>query len=282
MKMLKKLLLVIALLVATFGCGDKSNSSKKIRLKIKGSDTMYPLTKLLCTSFLQQNKEYEINIEGGGTTAAFADFIAGKIDVVAASRDLKITEKERLDSLKKEYIVYPIAYDGLAVIVNAQNKIGNITREQLQDIFKGKTTNWKEIGGKSEKITVYALENNNSVDEFFKDKIMGEKNYGSTVIRLSQQRDILKKIASNKGAIGYYNILQLNSKVNYLSVSFDSSKTFIAPNAFNFQNRSYPISRALSYYAASNKEAEMKLFTDYTKSLLGKRNTIEMGFIPAQ
>jgi phosphate transport system substrate-binding protein len=281
--MIKKTLLIFSILTLALSCNDsQKEAGKKIKLKIKGSDTMYPLTKLLCTSFQQQNKEYEIRVEGGGTTAAFADFINGKIDVVAASRELKITEKERLDSLKKEYIVYTIAYDGLAVIVNSQNKIGKISREELEAIYKGKLTNWKELGGMNEKISVYALEKNNSADEFFKDKIMGEKPYGSNVTRVRQQSDLLKKIAANKGSIGYYNILKINSMVNYLSVSFDSSKTFIAPNAFNFQNRSYPISRPLSYYAASNKEAEMKLFTDYTKSLLGKRNTIELGFIPAQ
>ena len=280
--MLKKICLLVLVALA-FSCNQfKEGAAKKIRLKIKGSDTVYPLSKLLCTSFRLQNKECEISIQGGGTTAGVADLIEGKIDVAAASRELKPAEKMLMDSLKKGFLTYTIAYDGLAVIVNSQNKIDKITREQLEDIFNGKISNWKELGGMKEKIAVYALDKNNSVDEFFRDRIMGEKNYSPAVIRVAKQKDMLKKVAANSGAIGYYNILQLNSKVNYLSVSYDSSKTFIAPNAFNFQNRSYPISRALYYFADPSKEAEMKLLTDYTKTLLGKRNIIEMGFIPPQ
>lgn len=281
--MLKKYLSLFLMALISLSCGtDSKNKSKQVRLKIKGSDTVFPLSKLICNSFQQQNKNYQIQVEGGGTTAGVADLINHKIDVVAASRELKPAEKATLDSLKREIITYTIAYDGLAVIVNAQNKLGKITREQLEAIYQGKITNWKELGGMREKIVVYALDKNNSVDEFFRDRIMGEKNYSPLVNRISKQNDIVKRVAANKGAIGYYNILELNSKVNYLSVSYDSSKTFIAPNAFNFQNRSYPISRGLYYFADASKEAEMKLLMDYTKSILGKRNIIEMGFIPPQ
>ena len=177
--MIKNPLLFLLFILITVSCREKSRSAneKIVRLKIKGSDTMHPLTKLLCTSFQQQNKNYYITIEGGGTTAGVAGLIDGKIDVAAASRELKPTEKQLIDSLKKEIITYTIAFDGLGVIVNPQNKIGTITREQLEAIYLGKINNWKEIGGMKEKIVVYALDKNNSVDEFFRDKIMGEKNY---------------------------------------------------------------------------------------------------------
>ncbi len=280
---MRKKILLFGLFGLLLSCGlDKQNEAKKIRLKIKGSDTVYPLSKLLCTSFQMQNKQSEIILEGGGTTAGFAAFIDGKADVVAASRDLKPVEKERLDSLKKEVLTYIIAFDGLAVIVNAANPIEKITKDQLTAIFQGKVTNWKELGGMREKIDVYALSKTNGVDEFFRDKIMGEDNYSSSVNRVEKAKDLVKRVANSKSAIGYCNLTLLQPKVKYLSVSYDSSKTFIAPNAFNFQNRSYPISRALYYFADASKEAEMKLFTDYTKTLLGKRNISEMGFIPPQ
>jgi len=281
--MIKKstsLLLLIGLLL---GCSLKDSKNKKaIRLHIKGSDTVYPLTKLLSTSFQQQNPIYSFVVEGGGSTAGIADLLAGKVDVAAASRALKPAEKAKVDSLKLELHTYTIAFDGLAVIVNAQNNIDKITKEQLQAIYQGKITNWKELGGSKEKISVYALDKNNSNDEFFKDKIMGEENYASTINRFSKPSEMLRKVASNKNAIGYYNNLQLTSKVKYLSVSYDSSKSFIAANAFNFQNGTYPISRAMYYYTTPAKEAEMKLFIDFTHSLLGKRNIVETGFIPVQ
>ncbi|HRH61705.1 MAG TPA: PstS family phosphate ABC transporter substrate-binding protein [Bacteroidia bacterium] len=281
--MIKKSTSLLLLMGLLLGCSLKDSKNKKaIRLHIKGSDTVYPLTKLLSTSFQQQNPIYSFVVEGGGSTAGIADLLAGKVDVAAASRALKPAEKAKVDSLKLELHTYTIAYDGLAVIVNAQNNLDKITKEQLQAIYQGKITNWKELGGSKEKINVYALEKNNSSDEFFKDKIMGEENYASTINRFSKPSEMLRKIASNKNAIGYYNSLQLNSKVKYLSVSYDSSKSFIAPNAFNFQNGTYPISRAMYYYTTTAKEAEMKLFIDFTHSLLGKRNIVEKGFIPAQ
>ncbi len=280
--MVKKIYLVVLLGVILSCTSSEQKEAKKIKLKIKGSDTVYPLTKLLATSFQQQNKACEITVQGGGTTAGINDLINGTIDVAVASRDLKPVEKYKMDSLKKEILTYVIAYDGLAVIVNSKNNIQKITKEQLEAIFQGSITNWKEVGGMKEKINVYAYEKNNSLDEFFKDKIMGEKNYSPFVNRVKLQKDMMKKIVANKGAIGYANILDLNDKVNYLSVSYDSSKTFISPNAFNFQNRSYPISRTIYYFADASKEAEMKLLSDYSKSLLGKRNITEVGFIPPE
>ncbi|MBL0047347.1 MAG: PstS family phosphate ABC transporter substrate-binding protein [Bacteroidetes bacterium] len=280
--MAKRIFLLFSM-VLVFSCSSSDQkASKKIKLKIKGSDTVYPLFKLMATSFQQQNNNCELSVAGGGSTAGIADLIKGSIDVAATSRDLKPAEKYLIDSLKREILTYIIAYDGLAVIVNKQNTIEKITREQLEDIYQGKITNWKEIGGMREKINVYSLNTNNSIDEFFRDKIMGEKKYFSGVTQVNQLKDMLKKVVSNKGAIGYANIQELSAKVNYISVSFDTSKTYIAPNAFNFQNRSYPISRALYFFADASKEAEMKLFNDYAQSLLGKRNISEMGFIPPQ
>lgn len=280
--MTKKFFLLFSM-VLVFSCSSTDQKpAKKIKLKIKGSDTVYPLFKLMATSFRQQNKNCELSVAGGGSTAGIADLIKGSIDVAATSRDLKPAEKYLIDSLKREILTYIIAFDGLAVIVNKQNTIEKITREQLENIYQGKITNWKELGGMREKINVYSLNSNNSIDEFFRDKIMGEKKYFSGVTQVAQLKDMLKKVASNKGAIGYANIQELSSKVNYLAVSFDSSKTYIAPNAFNFQNRCYPISRALYFFVDASKEAEMKLFNDYAQSLLGKRNIIEMGFIPPQ
>lgn len=280
---IKKATLLLVLVFCGLSCNQSQKSTgKKIQLRIKGSDTMYPLTKLLCTSFQLQNSNYSILLEGGGTTAAVKDFLENKVDIVSASRELKIGEKASLDSVKKEFLTYPVAYDGVAVIVNAQNKITQISREQLADIYQGKITNWKELGGERQKIEVYALQGNSSTDEFFRDRIMGEKKYASLVKRVARQKEIIKKVSSNPAAIGYCNLQEVTTKLLALSVSFDSSKTFIAPTEFNFQNNAYPISRAFYFYAARSKEAEMKLFMDYTKSLLGRRNISEMGFIPAQ
>ena len=264
-------------------CENKqTTSAKKIRLRVKGSDTVFPLTKLFCTAFQQQHKNYVLSIEGGGTTSGIRGLLNNECEIAAASRELKISEKEKIDSLKMQLSSQIIAYDGLAVIVNLKNKKSQITCEQLVDIYRGKIINWWYLGGSFEKIVVYALDKTNGTDEFFRDKIMGEKNYSSSVIRVNNLAQLAKRIAENKGAIGYCNINALNEKTNYLSISFDSSKTFIAPNSFNVQNRTYKISRSLQYFYETSKQEIVQPLLDFSKSNLGKRNVVESGFIPIQ
>ena len=101
-----------------------------------------------------------------------------------ASRPIKFSEKMKLKAAKQEVEEVIIAYDALAVIVNPSNPVSQLTRQQLEAIFRGKITNWKQLGGPDMKIIVYSRETSSGTYEFFKESALKNKNYMSSSLSM--------------------------------------------------------------------------------------------------
>ena len=133
-------------------------------IKLKGSDTMLPMLQLQVEAYTKKYKE-NINITGGGSGVGITSLIDGSTDIAMSSRDLKMAEKLKFDEKKLDIQVVQIANDALSVILNPDNKIEKLTREQLEAIFTGKVTNWKEVGGDNMKIVIYTRESSSGTYE---------------------------------------------------------------------------------------------------------------------
>src|ERR1051325_789307 len=148
-----------------------------VNLKIKGSDTVLPLSQKEAEVFMKKNPGSKITVVGGGSGVGIAAFLDGTTDIAMSSRKMKMSEKMKLTDAGKSYKETIIAYDALSVIVNPDNKVSQLTREQLEGIFTGKITNWKDVGGEDGKIVVYCRETSSGTYEFFKEHILQNKNY---------------------------------------------------------------------------------------------------------
>ena len=135
---MKKIL--FAILALTFAAGTQAQ-------KIKGSDTMLPLSQKEAETYMKENKGASVMVTGGGSGVGIAALIDGTTEVAQASRKIKMDEKMKLQEAGVSYKEVVVAYDALAVIVNPGNKVSQLTREQLEGIFTGKIKNWKEVGG---------------------------------------------------------------------------------------------------------------------------------------
>lgn len=248
--------------------------------KIKGSDTVLPLSQKEAESYMKQNKAAKVTITGGGSGVGLAALIDGTTDIAMASRKMKMAEKMKLQNAGKAIKEITIAYDALAVIVNPSNKIMQLTREQIEDIFTGKTKNWKEIGGDDMAITVYSRETSSGTYEFFKEHVMNNKNYASSVLNMPATGAIIQSISQTKGAIGYVGLAYLEKDVKALKVSYDKGKTYTGPSMENAKNKSYPVVRPLFYYYTANTEKSVKPFVDYVLSAEGQRIVEQVGYVP--
>ena len=123
--------------------------------KIKGSDTCLPLTQLEAETYMKSYPSSKITVTGGGSGVGISALMDGTTDIAMTSRKMKFDEKMKLQQAKKTPKEVVVAYDALAVVVNPANKVTDLTREQLEDIFTGKIKNWKEVGGEDMKIVVY-------------------------------------------------------------------------------------------------------------------------------
>src|SRR5215213_2853146 len=136
---------------------------------IKGSDTMVIMNARLAETFMSKMPGTMIQVTGGGSGVGIAALINGTTDIAAASRPIKTSE---VDKLKARFattgFAYPIARDGLSVYLNTTNPVKELSLAQLRDIYTGKTTNWKQVGGKDASIILYSRENSSGTYTYFK------------------------------------------------------------------------------------------------------------------
>ncbi|HLW30883.1 MAG TPA: PstS family phosphate ABC transporter substrate-binding protein [Aequorivita sp.] len=246
---------------------------------IKGSDTTLPLSQQEAEAYIKLNPSASITVTGGGSGVGLSSLLAGTTDIAQSSRKIKFLERQKLMDAGKSFKEVIIAYDALAIVVNPQNKVKNLTREQLEDIFTGKITNWKQVGGEDLKIVPYSRETSSGTYEFFRESVLKNKNYMNGIMSMPATGSIIQSIGQTKGAIGYVGLAYLNSSVRAINVSYDAGKTFVVPSMANAQNKSYPIVRPLYYYYLQKTESKVKPFIDFILSTVGQKIVSEVGFI---
>lgn len=285
---MKKLSYLIATLFLV-SCGGSSEQTKteapaatasaKTTITIKGSDTVLPLSQKQAEEYMKTNTDASITVVGGGSGVGMTALIENSTDIAMSSRPMKMEEKIEFKKKSVEPKEVIIAYDALAIVVNPKNKVDKLTREQLEKIFTGAISNWKEVGGSDMKIVTLSRETSSGTYEFFKEHVMDKKNYASTVLAMPATGAIVETVSRTEGAIGYVGLAYIGKDIKPISVSYDEGKTFAAPSVASAQNGSYPVSRPLYYYYLPEKEALVKPFVDYLLSDVGQKNVEEVGYV---
>lgn len=272
---------LLLLSFVVLSCGGPQSSQNK-SLTIKGSDTVLPLAQKTAESYMGQHKEAAITVVGGGSGTGITALMDGNTDIAMSSRDLKAEEKLKLKEKGLDIEVMTVGIDALAVVVNPENKVQKLTREQLEGIFTGTITNWSEVGGESMEIVVYSRENSSGTYEFFKEHVMDKKNYSSKVLNMPATGAIVQSISQTKGAIGYIGMAYITPDVRALEVSYDAGANFYAPSFENAMNKTYPISRPLYYIFDKAKKVNLQPYLDFCLSAEGQALVKEIGFLPVQ
>jgi phosphate transport system substrate-binding protein len=248
--------------------------------KLKGSDTVLPLAQKEAESFMKSNKMAKVAVTGGGSGVGLAALVDNTTDIAMSSRKIKMDEKMKLQDAGRAYKETIIAYDALSVIVNPDNKVSQLTREQLEGIYTGKTKNWKEVGGDDLQIVVYSRESSSGTFEFFKEHVMNKKNYASSVLSMPATGAIVQSVSQTKGAIGYIGLAYMDKEVKALKVSYDQGKTYTAPSLATAKDKTYPIVRPLYFYYLTTVEKTIKPLLDYVLSADGQKIVEQVGYVP--
>jgi len=281
--MLKKWLFVlIAITFATSAFAAKDKNS----IQVKGSDTMVNLGQAWAEKYMEKNAGDFVAVTGGGSGTGLSSLLSGTCDIAMSSRNIK--EKEI--ALAKQKGINPneikVALDGLAVVVNPGNPIGKLTLAQLADIFTARVTNWKEVGGKDEKIVVLSREVNSGTHVYFKEHVLrkndpnNKEEFAPTALMLSSSQAIADEVAGNSAAIGYYGMGYISKKQKPLAIAKDEKSEYEIPTIENVINGKYPISRPLFLYTNGIPEGLVKKFVDFTLSKEGQDIIIATDFVP--
>lgn len=268
---MKRIILTIAILTAAC-VGAQAQ-------RIKGSDTMLPLSQKAAEEWMKANPSATITVTGGGSGVGITALLEGTTELAQLSRKIKFDEKNKLKAKGKTAKEVIAAYDALAVVVHPSNNVTNLTREQLEGIFTGKIKNWKEVGGADMSIIPYARETSSGTYEFFKESVLKNKNYMSGIMSMPATGAIIQSISQTKGAIGYVGLAYLNKDVKAIHLSYDGGNTFVAPTVANAQNETYPVVRPLYYYYETAAENKVKSYIDFILSDKGQQIVSETGFV---
>ena len=283
--MFKKWLVIFAIVLAAapaFAAKDKNS------IQIKGSDTMVNLAQSWAEKYMEKNPGDFIAVTGGGSGTGLSSLISGTCDIAMSSRNIK--EKEI--ALAKQKGInsneIKVALDGLAVVVNPSNAVSKLTIDQLAGIFTGRITNWKEVGGKNEKIVLLSREVNSGTHVYFKEHVLrkgdanGKEEFAPGALLLSSSQAIADEVAGNSSAIGYYGMGYISSKQKHIDVAKDEKSEYINPTIENVLSGKYPISRPLYLYTNNQPQGLIKKFVDYTLSREGQEIVVKTDFVPVK
>ena len=246
--------------------------------KLKGSDTVLPLAQKEAEAYGKKTGK-SVTVIGGGSGVGIAALIEGTTDIATSSRKMKFDEKVKCQEAGKSIVEKVIAYDALAIVVNPSNEVSKLTRAQLEGIFTGKITNWKQVGGADLKITPYSRETSSGTYDFIKEYVLLNKNYMSSILSMPATGAIVQSVSQTKGAIGYVGLAYLNKSVKALHVSFDG-KNFVAPSMKTAMNKTYPIVRPLFFYYDKHKEKAFLPLINFVLSEEGQQIVDKVGYVP--
>lgn len=250
------------------------------QIKVKGSDTMLPLVQELAEIYTNKHGGTPVAVTGGGSGTGITALKGGTTDIAMSSRALKMGEKISFEESKKGIKEVIIGFDALSIIVHPANKVSMLTREQLEGIFTGKITNWKEVGGEDMKIVPYTRESSSGTYEFMKEYVLDGKEFTNTAISTPATAGIVQSVSQTKGAIGYIGLAYLEAIVKPIAVSFNGNN-FVAPTFKNAIDKKYPILRELYFFYVKNDDSKLKPFVNFVLSDMGQKALAHKGYIPA-
>lgn len=258
----------------------------KDSIQIKGSDTMVNLIQAWTEAFMEINPNAFIAVTGGGSGTGIASLISGTTDIAVCSREM--TEKEISMAKGKNVNPYKIitAMDGITVAVNPANPVKKLTIEEIADIFTGKISNWKMLGGNDAKIVLLSREINSGTHVYFKEHILNKQNTGiqeefsPEALLLPSSQAIADEIAANTAAIGYFGMGYISESQAPVSIALNKTSKYITPTIENIKTSKYPISRPLFLYTNGEPKELIKDFIDFILSPDGQKIVLETDFVP--
>lgn len=271
--MKRTILVMLLATIALFGFAET--------LVIKGSNTIFPVTQLWIEEMKDMYPDLTITLEGAGSSTGIAALFNETTDIANSSRWLKDSEITKMYQEGKYFIPIVLGYDGIAVIVNPDLGINDISLEELANIYTGKITRWNQLNPNlpNQRIVVYSRNSASGTYETFVEKVLEGERMAPTVQMLESTQAEIESIARNKYAIGYTGVGYVTDDVKVLSVNG------IQPTKLNILNSVYPISRPLYMFIdATNgypQTGPVKQYLTFGLSKRGQELVEQAGYIAA-
>jgi phosphate transport system substrate-binding protein len=281
--------MVLALLgVSCTSSTSDQNSSQAATAYIenKGSDTIVNLALAWAEQYQSDYPDVSISVTGGGSGTGLAALLNGTVDIANASRQIKEEEIAEAQSKGIDPVEFIIARDAIAVIVNPENPVSELTLQQISDIYSGKITNWTEVGGEDRPIVRLSRETNSGTHVYFLETVLRLGDSESTTLfsmntlLLPSSEGIVYEVRQNPNAIGYDGLGYVPADLKMIAIAKQSGDPYVLPSADTVDDGSYPIARDLYMYTAGQPTGTVKTYLDWILSPVAQAIVTELGFVP--
>jgi phosphate transport system substrate-binding protein len=241
---------------------------------IKGSTTVLPIAQASLEAYMKKNPGVQISLSGGGSGEGIKALLDKTTDIADSSREIKKEEIELAEKNGVKPVAHVVAYDAIIPVVHPKNKVTNLSIDQLSQIYQGKITNWKEVGGEDLKIVVISRDSSSGTFESWDHFIMKKAKVTPQAQMLASNGAIVTAVSKNRYAIGYLGMGYVNKSLKPLPV--DGIKASVETAL----SKEYPLSRELYMYTNGEPTGEVAKFIAFVKSADGQKIVAKEGFVP--
>ena len=286
-------LLLLTLTISMAGCGSTndaeastSDGAISTSLENKGSDTMVNLALYWAERYQNGHPDVRISVTGGGSGTGITALISNTVDIANASRAIKDEEMELAHENGVEPVEQVVARDAIAVIVNPQNPIQQLTLQQVSDLYTRKITNWKELGGEDRPVVLLSRETNSGTHVYFLESVirLGNKEdetiFSAETLLLPSSEGIIAEVRDNPNAIGYDGLGYITPEVKVIALSVKEGAEYVMPTVETVNDNRYPVARDLYMYTNGEPEGFIKTYIEWILSSEGQEIVEELGFVP--
>lgn len=221
----------------------------------------------------QSTEPLTFEVQAHGSRTAFEDLATGKCDIGMASRRITPEEARRcamagLGDMFSPGCEIVLGLDGIAVFVNKSNPVKALSKQQLADIFSGKTTDWSQVGGDPGTINLYAGDENSGTFDTFKSMVLESRPLSTKASRYENSAKLSDEVAADANGIGFAGMAFVRGS-KPLAIS-EEGGTALLPTPFTIAAERYPLSRRLYLYVPANPRNEWtQKFVEFVLSELG-------------
>jgi phosphate transport system substrate-binding protein len=270
-------IILMVMLVFVTGCTETKapvSTDQRQTIKISGSTTVMPIVQKAADQYMLTHPNADIQVIGGGSGVGIQSVSLKTVDIGMTSREVTT------DELKKNpnFIITPIAKDGIAIIVNPVNDIKYITLEQVKNIYLGNNTNWTQVTGINNKIVIIGRDAASGTRSYFDETILSKATPTKNMLEKNSNGAVLQTISQTPGSIGYISIGFISNEVKSVPIWYSSDK-IISPTTDNVKSKVYPISRDLYVITNGQPTGLTKDFIDYILGPDGQKIVTDEGYI---
>jgi phosphate transport system substrate-binding protein len=240
---------------------------------IDGSTTVGPISKSFAAFFMKKYK-VPVTVSESGSGNGAKSLINKSCDIADMSRSMKPQELAAAKSKGVNPVQSIVALDGIAIVVHPSNPVRSLSEAQIANIYTGRITNWRQVGGPNFPVVVIQRESNSGTQETFKDLVLKKAQVVRTAETQASNGAVKNRVSQTPGAIGFLGLGYVDSSVKKVAVNG------VLPSAVTVKNRTYPLSRPLFMYTNGRPSGMVAKFVDLPKTPDGQRIIKELGFVP--